>query len=479
MEKFKNFLFINSSVGQILVKNTFWLFFGEVTSRLLRLVLVVYAARVLGEAGWGLFSYALNIIGLIYIFSDLGLDSVVTREIVKTSREKLSYFATAFVIRAALSALAIFLVLLIPAFYSQFPEVSTIIFPIALMLALESLRNLILAIGRALEKMEKEAFIRGFSSFATVALGLLVLAHNPSIQNLAYAYLTGSIIGLVLSILVFFDYFVTIPKYFSGALIRPIFKISWPFFVFWVTGSIMVYTDILMIGFWQPAEELGHYAAAQRLIQFILVIPSLVALAVLPVFSKFISESKERLRDVLESTLSFVFLLGLPIVAGGLILAENIVLTSFGGAYLESTLVFQIFLIMLLGAFPAAVLNNFIFAHNLQRKFIWPSVVGAILNILLNWIFIPKWGIAGAAMATMLATMVQSAAIWVMSKNILSYRLSLKKIILATMFMSLVTFWGDYVNLNLWANIILSGVIFVLALLLLKEPTIKKIWQVI
>ena len=54
-EKIKSFLFENKTLRQTVVKNVFWLFSGQMIGRLLRAAVVVYAARILGAEGWGLF----------------------------------------------------------------------------------------------------------------------------------------------------------------------------------------------------------------------------------------------------------------------------------------------------------------------------------------------------------------------------------------------------------------------------------------
>ena len=59
MQKIKNFLFKNTNTKQTIAKNTFWLFFGEIIGRILKLGIVVFATRKLGVEGWGLFSYSL------------------------------------------------------------------------------------------------------------------------------------------------------------------------------------------------------------------------------------------------------------------------------------------------------------------------------------------------------------------------------------------------------------------------------------
>ncbi|MDP3901436.1 MAG: oligosaccharide flippase family protein, partial [bacterium] len=94
--KVKNWLFQNQNIAQTIAKNTFWLFSGQIVSRLLRAAIVIYAARVLGAASWGAFSYALGIAAFLTIFSDIGINALITKEASRNPQLKDAYLSTAF-----------------------------------------------------------------------------------------------------------------------------------------------------------------------------------------------------------------------------------------------------------------------------------------------------------------------------------------------------------------------------------------------
>ena len=89
IKKIKLFLFKNTSTSQTIVKNTFWLSIGQFGSRFLKAAIFIYAARTLGASGYGVFAYVLGSIGLILALSDIGINSMLTREAAK-GEEKLS-----------------------------------------------------------------------------------------------------------------------------------------------------------------------------------------------------------------------------------------------------------------------------------------------------------------------------------------------------------------------------------------------------
>ena len=108
--KLKRFLFHNQNTAQTIAKNTFWLSFGEITGRFLRVAIIFYAARVLGVAGYGTFSYMTNLAGLVTIFSDVGLSGVLIREVAKDKEKRMALFSTSLVLKMALLLLSLFFI---------------------------------------------------------------------------------------------------------------------------------------------------------------------------------------------------------------------------------------------------------------------------------------------------------------------------------------------------------------------------------
>ena len=68
--------------------------------------------------------------------------------------------------------------------------------------------------------------------------------------------------------------------------------------------------------------------------------------------------------------------------------------------------------------YPASLLGYAIFAYDEQRNFIWFVAVAALGNVLFNFLLIPKFGIEGAAVSTILVQLLTNALIWNKVKKI-------------------------------------------------------------
>ena len=138
----KEFLFKNTTNKQTFAKNTFWLGASEVSGRLLKMGLIIYAARVLGADGWGTFSYALSVASLLMIFSDIGLGGLITREIVQEKDGHVNFISTAIFLKNIVLVASLVLVIVICPIISNIPSANTL-FPLVAVIFLFEFKILI------------------------------------------------------------------------------------------------------------------------------------------------------------------------------------------------------------------------------------------------------------------------------------------------------------------------------------------------
>ena len=160
MEKVKAFLFKNNNTNQTILKNSFWLGFGELTSRLIKVFIIFYAIRILGVSDWGAFSYAISLCALYMVFSDLGLTSILTRELSKDDNMKEKHISTSFLIKIFINIIIFLLILLTGSFFSKNVITKDILIIVSLLMIFEGMRDFIFAINRSMEKMEVEAMVK-------------------------------------------------------------------------------------------------------------------------------------------------------------------------------------------------------------------------------------------------------------------------------------------------------------------------------
>ncbi len=455
-------------------KNTFWLTAGEIGGRLLRIVLVLYAARVLGVANWGIFSYALSLAALFTIIADIGLGAVMTREIVRDPENKTQYLSNSLIIKTALIILTSIAIIFVTPLITNLTLSSTLLIFIALLVITDNIRLFTSSLNRALEKMHWEAIANIITQLSIMILGVWILIKNPTAEGLGISYLAGSAIGAIFSLWTVKEYIKNFFGRLDKILIKRLLESSWSIALLGVLGSIMLNTDIIMLGWLRGAEDVGYYSSAQKIIFTLYVLPSLIGTAAFPSLVKLANKNKEGFRELLEKSLKIAFLIAIPITIGGLVIGSELMSIFFGKEYLIASTTFKILLLSLVLAYPTTILGNALLAYDQEKQFLKYAGVATLGNIILNSMLIPFWGAEGAAIATVATQIISNGLIWWKLKKFNQFTIvnKLSKIFISSAIMGAVTILMYYWQINFFLIIFTSIAVYLGTLYLIKESII-------
>ena len=477
--KVKNFLLVNSGVRQTVAKNAVWLGISNVGGRLLRAIIIFYSARVLGASEWGVFSYAVTLAAFLTVFVDLGLNHILVREFskAKDDGERAKIVSTLFFIKIFLVLTGALIILLIAPHVTKIEGVRSILPMVALILTFDSLREFAFSLARANEKMEREATLFIFTNICIVVSGFVFLAISPTVEFFTYSYALGVGLGFLATFWNLRGYLVGVLSNFSKEIIKPLFLAAWPFAISGLLGGLMLNTDILIIGWFRSAADVGFYSAAQRIIQVLYIIPAVLATSALPLFSRLANTDNAKMRLAVQKILKVVLLMALPLVAGGVLTATPLIKLLFGGEYLPAVNSFQILVFTIVIDFSAVVLANAIFSYNRQKNLIVYAGIGGVCNVIFDLILIPPFGITGSAVATLLAQLISNAYLWMTMKKINHFTVlpHLLRGFLSVVIMGLFVTIALYLKIQVMLVILISAIIYSLMLLLLREPILMEL----
>jgi len=482
LKKIKGFLFENTAVRQTIVKNTFWLTVSNFGGRLIKAVVIVYAARVLGTSGWGVFSYAITLAAFVSLVVDPGVNATLMRESSKADEEdRRTIFSTALVVKLFLLVFGIGLIVFIAPYFSTLPGAKALLPIVAMVLTFDTFREFLSSLIRGKEKMEWEAGIFLLTNFAIIAFGFIFLAISPTPKSFAWGYAAGTAIGAIAATIVLRDYFKKIFSRFSFRLIPPMLTSAWPFAITGTLGLLLTNTDILIISWMRTASDVGIYSAGIRIIQILYLIPSIFQLSTMPLFARLANRENDKFRIVFERTISFIFLVSIPLAVGGAILGTQILHLLFGQSYESGGLAFKILMITMLVDYPATIISAAIFAYNHQKSLIITSAIGGIANVAFDLILIPKFGITGSAVATLIAQTLSNWYLWRTMNKLNRFEIlpRLKRVFAAAVFMLLLTVTLFFLHVNVIINIIASALLYVALLKTFREPLLEEIIAVL
>lgn len=475
LKKIKLLLFKNNNTKQTVVKNVVWLSVSNFIGRIIRGLFIIFAARILGATEYGVFSYALGLAGFFTTFADIGISQILTKEISREPQKTTRYFATSFWLKISLLVFTTLLLIFVAPHFSKIESAKTLLYFVALLTIFDNLREFSNALFRAKEKMEFEAFVNVSMNIAIAIIGAVVLFFSQTAKAITISYVGSAGIGFLVALFIARVEFKKIISDFDKSLIKPIMKLSMPIVLLSLLGVFMLNVDTIMLGWFRSAKEIGYYSAGQKIIQLLYMIPAIIASAIFPVLSR-IAEQKEKASFIMERAISAIYGFAIPLVIGGIILAEPIINFLYGNEYMPGVQTFRILLITILIIFPQSLLLNMIIANNKQNKMGIYVGIASAGNIIFNYLLIPKFGIAGAAMATVIVQTIYSSLTWKMVKKISPFEtlINLKKIFVASAILGVIALILNIMNIPIIINIFISAIIYLIILTALKEPTITE-----
>jgi O-antigen/teichoic acid export membrane protein len=397
----KHLLFSNKTVKQTIFKNTFWLAVAEGISRLLKLVLLIYVARILGATEYGEFTFALAFVSLFVIFSDLGLSKIITREFSRDKNHEKEY-SFIFSLKILLSIGTLILILIGSFFITTDSAIRSVIWILAVYILINSFSEITFAFLRARQQMQYEAAAKIIQALLITVVGIFIVLNFPSVKNLSFGYLFADFIALAFILLFFHSKIHRLQFGWNKVVWQRFLKMSWPLALVALFALIHGHIDSIMMGSFGQITEVGWYNAAHKMMESILIPSTLFFQSFYPVMSVAFKESKEKLQKIWDYRIGIVFLIAAPLVTGGLILASQIIYFIYDLSFSPSILVFQILIINAGVIYLIGPLSQILIVSDRQKINFWITGCGAVMNVILNLFLIPKYSLYGAAAATLI-----------------------------------------------------------------------------
>jgi len=400
----KTFLFDNKTTRQTIFKNSVWLGLAEIINKVLIFVLFIYVARILGATEYGKFNFAIAVMYLFSILPGFVSPEIVTREL-SQDKDKEKEYSDILSLKVLLGLGGTALLIISSFFLTSDPVVRKVIWILALYNLFGAPIDILHAFFRARQRMEYESAIKILDAVLSVAFVFFVIFKFPSIVNLSYAYLAESFVLLVVVVIFFHFKIHRLSFSWDRKIWEKIFSLSWPMALVVLITTAYNQTDSVIMGYLGQMTENGWYNAALRITKLTLVPVALLSHSFFPVLSKFYRE-KENLQKIWDFQTKIMIILALPLVAGGVLTAPKIINLFYGQVYAPAALAFQILIFMVGIAFLYDTCRQALIITHQQKKLFWAVLAGAVVNVILNLILIPRFSLYGAAWSSVIANLI-------------------------------------------------------------------------
>ena len=381
--------------------NMSWMFFGQMFSLLVSFFIGAWVARYLGPENYGVLSYSIAFVGIFGVVASLGVDGILNRELVKTPEQRDELLGTTFRLRLIGGATA-FCLATISVFIFKFDllvKILVILFSFSFIL--QSI-NIIGIYFNAEVKSKNSIRANIFATIVTSILKILVIFYGKGVIWLVIVFVLDSLwqgLGLIKA---YKGYGLKIENWkFDKILAKEILNDSWPLMLAGFAWLVYMKIDQVMIGSMLGNHSVGIYAAAVKLVEVWYFVPGIIGTALLPA----IINAKKTDIDIYKNRMKNFYLLMMiiPMIMAICItfLAKPIILILFGSSYIESIFVLKIYIWSSIGVFLGYAVYQYLISENLVKMNLILNILAMAVNIILNLIFIPIWGIVGSAYATL------------------------------------------------------------------------------
>lgn len=385
--------------------NSSWLIGENILRMAVGLFVGIYIARQLGPERFGALSYAESFTGLFVALVVLGLPRVLTRELVKQPERRGELLGSAFALISSGGILTIILLIAITAALDVTRLEQLMIIIIGAGMIFQA-ANVIDYHYQSLVQSRHVVEARLFQLCISTAFKLGLLWANADLVWFAVAYAADS---ALLAIGLFVNYQRTQRR--SDAIqtcwsvriktMRTLLGYSWPLIFSSIAITVYMKIDQVMIRSMLDVGAVGQYAAAVRISEVWYFIPVAITTSLFPTI---ISDRENNTQDYLDKMqwlFRLLFWLAIAIAIPVSLLSDWLVLILFGESYAAAGPIVAIHVWAAVFVFINNALQQWYVAEGLERLSLVRTVTGLLLNIVLNLILIPRYGLIGAAWATL------------------------------------------------------------------------------
>lgn len=462
-----------------IAKNTTYLTVAYIVQKILSFLYFILIARLIGVGDIGKYVFAVSFTSIFGIFIDLGLSSVLTREVAKDFSKAKDYLNNIITVKIFLSVITYLAVVVAINLLDKESLVRQLVYFSGLVMVLDSFYLTFYAVLRGRQNLKYEAIGMTFGQLAIFIFGTIVLLLHLSLHFLVLALLVGSTFNFIYAFyLMQRKAEIKLQLGINKEVIKIIFKIAIPFALAGIFSRIYGYIDTVLLSTLAGDKQVGWYSAGYKITFALQFVPMAMSAALFPALANFFVTDISRLARAFEKSMYYLMLISLPITFGVFSLSREFIGIMYGAEFIPTALALNILIFSLVFnflSFPVGALLN---ACNRQITATVNMGITTLVNLLLNIILIPLFGdqaYLGAAIAALggSATLFFTGFYWVdkitpYNKKFLG--LGFLKILLSSLLMSAVIFLlKPYLPSSSFLLLVpIGGLVFLAALLLLR-----------
>jgi len=371
----------------------------------------IFVGNHYGAGGLGVFNYAFSVYTVLSALTIFGLKSSITKHLAeykgrKEESKTLVFSALVLVLTTSIILTALFLLLT-----SQFiasPNVNVVsLYYVIIALPVFSINEVLMGLLNGQRKMKEYAILRASRWILVFCFVLYIIFQRKNVELTLFAFLfTESMLLIILLLLNRGQIWIKKPNYdwlkkhgwfgFKASLIQFI-------------NALDNRVSVLLVGYLLTSVSTGIYTFAFTVTSGMIMIPSIIALNFNPIISNLWSKDRKALINHFKTLKKGAYIItALSALGIGLVYPFFVKFFMKGSVYNESIPIFYALLVGVIFISSVIWKGGFLPMIGKPGKQVRIRLLSLAINVLLNLLFIPKFGLFGAAMATALSGVIFS-----------------------------------------------------------------------
>jgi O-antigen/teichoic acid export membrane protein len=257
----------------------------------------------------------------------------------------------------------------------------------------------------------------------------------------------------------------------------------WPIAISIIFNVMYLKGDTIILSLYHDQVMVGMYGAAYRVIDILAQMAMMIMGLMLPLLAfQWTKNNKEKFYHFYQQSFDIMMLLALPLVVGGILLAKPIMILVAGNEFAGSGPILAVLLLGILGLYIGAIFGHMAVAIDKQKQTMWIYISNAIITVIGYFLFIPKYGMWGAAGMTLFSEFYAGILLFFTIRHYIKLHLNLTtfaKIAFSSIVMGATIFMFSHLHVLLL--IPLGGAVYVLFLFglgAISKETVKEILRV-
>lgn len=369
---------------------------GKAVILTIGLASVVITTRYLGATDYGKVALAFAFTQMLGILADVGLLTVVVREISRDPASTDRLVGNALVLRLVLSLALLALAALASLTLSWDTQVRVAVLIAGVPFVLGLVNSALVAVLQARLRMDRAVVADVIGRAASFAALVLVVTLDAGFYAVVATAAVGALATLLVTWAIVFREARPRPRA-DREVWRRLLVLALPVGAALAVSELYFRLDTLLVSVFRPYDEVGLYALSYRMVELIGILPAIVMTSVFPLLARYLQESRELAARTVDAAGDLFVAIGAPIAAGGLVVAPELVRLIGGDEFAGSAGPLRILLFAVVLAFVSGLFGHALIAGGRQGSALRLGITALVFNLVLNLSLVPPFGIEAAA----------------------------------------------------------------------------------